>query len=731
MRPEGITTAPPEDDLIDLPELARTLNRYKWGVIGIALLSAAGGALYAFSLQPIYRGTVTLLIESKNQRVVQVQDVYDPGYGTDEYLATQYSLLNSRDLAERVIDKLGLVDRREEFMDEANFDTEGVRDKLDLRRWLPFLPEEEPEPEGPEAAARLRQEVVRAFQDRVIIEPVRFTQLVKVNFESYNPELAAAAPNALADLFIESGLQSKLDATRKASQWLTDKLSDITSQLERSEQALQAFLDQEKLVNVGGARGLTESEVLDYVQRHREAQKRRQELASAYDKVRQAGTDPRRLKDISNLLIDPFVQRASDSLLSAQEAVKSLEERYGAKHPQMAAARARLDTAQAAFSEQLRVAAAGVKTEYELAQESERVLAQQVANARAQIQNLDRKDYQLSVLQRDVATNRALYDTFLARFKETDTVGNYDSLNARFVDPAVKPIQPYKPEKKKIVLLAGIGGFIFGVLLALLRHLLSEEIHSAEELEHLTRLPVYGVLPLVEKRFVGRQNLVRTYLKAPKSAFGEGMRSVRAGLQLSDVDKRFQRVMVTSSVPKEGKSSVASTLALSLGAMEQVLLVDADLRLPSLSKLFDLPPGSKGVTDILCGNATLDECIAKYEPGGIWVLPAGTRVTNPAELLSSEAFAKLVGELSGRFQRVIFDTPPCQAASDTRLLARHVHAVLFVVKSDATSRRAVRNSLKHLQYVQAPLLGNIVNQVNTRKNPYYLEGHYYAYGYYG
>lgn len=725
MKPEGIIHG--DQDLIDFPELARTIGRYKWGVLAFALLIASLAALVAFSMEPVYRASVTLLIEPKSQRVVQVQDVYDPGYGTDEYFATQIGVLRSRQLATQVVDRLNLVDKRDLLFPRRS----GPLAELDLRQWLPFLPDEKPEDLGVEARAAAREAMIADFMEHLTVEPVRRTQLIVAHFEAASPEIAAEVANTLAEVFIESALQARLDTTRKATEWLTGKLADIQTQLAKSEGALQGFRDQEQLVNVGGTRNLTEEELIDYTRRLREAQKRRTELANAYEKVRQAGNDPRRLKDISVLLIDPLVQRANESLLSAQELVKQMEERYGAKHPQMATARARLDTAQASFSEQLRVAAAGVRTEFEIAQENERGLQAQVANARTQIQRLDRKDYELSVLQREVQTNRELYDTFLTRFKETDTAGTYEGLNARVIDPAVVPRLPYKPEKKKIVLIAGICGLLAGIILALLRHLLSEEVRSAEELESLTRLPVFGVLPLVGGAFGKRQNLATLFLDKPKTPFAEGVRSIRAALQLSDVDKRMKRVLITSSAPREGKSSVASTLAQSFGAVERVLLIDADLRVPSLHRVFGIPQQHRGLTELLTGKATLDECLYKHERSGIWVLPAGVPPANPAELIASEAFGRMLTEAAGRFDRIFFDTPPCQAASDTLLLANHVNAVLFVVKADATSRRVVKNSMKQLRYAQAPLLGNVVNQIDTRRNPYYLSGYQYAYGYYG
>ncbi|HEY0974495.1 MAG TPA: polysaccharide biosynthesis tyrosine autokinase [Solimonas sp.] len=716
------------EDLIDLPELARTIGRYKWGILALTFLSAAITTLIAFSLQPSYRGTVSVLIELQQQRVVEIRDVYDSGTGLSEYYGTQYMILSSRDLAGKVVDRLKLVDHPEFAPKEKG----GLLKGFDLRKYLPFLPEA-PETEEPPTPEERRETVITLLMDDITVEPLMRTQIIKVHYESHDPQLAADVPNALADLYIESGLQAKLDATTKATQWLTQKLTDIQGDLAKSEAALQAFREQEQLVSVNGARTLIEDAMTDYSSRLREAQKRRADLQASYEKIRAAGNDPRNLRDVSTLLIDPLVQRASESYLEAREVLKQLEERYGSKHPQMATARARLATAEAALNEQMRVAAEGVKNSYELALASEQALQQQVASARGNIQRLDRKSYEMSTLQREVQTNRELYDTFLTRFKETDTTSNFDALIARVVDPAIVPQIPFGPQKKKWVMIGTAVGFLLSLLLALLHYLLGEGIRSAEELESLAQAPVFGVVPLVGGLMGRERNLPKFFLEKPRTPFSESIRSIRAAVRLTDANQAVKRLMVTSSVPKEGKSSVSGALAIAFAANdERVVLLETDLRKPSQRRLFGLGgSGVKGITEILTGNASLEDCLYRHEDSGIWILPAGHAAKNPAELLSGEGFRALLDDLDQRFDRVILDSPPSQAAADALVLSQLVQAVLFVVKSDSTTRRAVQSSLKHLRMVGTRITGIVVNQVDTRRNSSYAQGYYYAYDYYG
>lgn len=715
------------EDLIDLPELIRTFGRYKWGILSLTFLSALGSALFALSLTPVYQATATILIEAKNNRVVQqVQDVYDPGTGSIEYYGTQYEILRSRELATRAVDELKLFDDPEFAPGEPSL----LSKILNWRNWLPFVPKEEvPELSEEQKAELQRDATIDDFGSRLFIQPVLQTQLVKVHFSAKSPELAAKVANVLAARYIDSGLQARLDATVRATQFLTSKLDDIKSQLEKSEAKLQAFRESQKIVNVGGSRGLAETELLNNLAQYRDAQKRSSELSNAAARIQQASGNPSRLQDIAVLMQDDSVRRANAAYLAAQEAMRQLQERYGGKHPQMAAAQARAQQTQQAYFEQLRVASQGVLTDYELARDNERSLSGVVSQGKEQIRGLDSKNYQISVLERDVQTNRELYNLFLTRFKETDNTSNYENLSARVIDPAVIPDGPFKPQKKKIVAIATLAGLLIGIVLALLRHILSEEIRSAEEIETLTGLPVFGVLPRVGA--IGKRSCADYYLEKPKTPFAEGVRSIRAALQLSDIDKKFKRLMVTSSIPKEGKSSVASTLALSFGAVERVLLVEADLRLPTLHKVFGLPKETPGLSEVLSGQAELEACLYRQGETGVTLLLAGTPPPNPAEVVASDRFARLIEELSQRFDRVIFDSPPCQAAADALLLARQVDAVMFVIRADGTQRRTVKNAIKQLRQAQAPLLGAIVNQLDVRRNPSYQSGYHYAYGYYG
>lgn len=718
-------SAPFAVDYVDFVELWRTIERLKWQVLGVAFVCLVVGTLVAFSAQPIYRGSTTLLIEARPSKAVQVQEVYDPGFQTEEYLDTQTELLRSRNLIGRVVDELQLVSNPE----VVPVPEPSLWQSFISGQWVPFVGAGEATGDAATGAALKREVAIDNVLRRMSITDVHRTQLRRIHFDSADPQLAARAANAIGDMFISSGFESRLDATERATRWLTQRVSDLRAKLEQSEQELQAYREKHQLVNVGGTRGLYEEEVVDNARKLREAQRRKTELASTYWKIQQAGKDDRPLQEISALMLEPTVQKAGENLLQAQQTVKQLQDRYGEKHPQMTTAQARLQGAEQSYYSQLRLAANGVKAEYEIAAETERALLGVVQSGKEQIRRLDQRGYEVQSLEREVATNRELLELFLKRYKETDTASTYEPLSARIVDHAVVPLFPYRPNKPRVIGLWTLGGLALGMILAVMRHLLSETIRSPDHLEQATQLPVVCVLPPVPG--MGKRTTAPAMvMEHPRAPFAEGVRSIRASLHLSDVDKRMKKIMLTSALAREGKSSIASAFAAVLGHTERIVLVEADLRAPTLKQVFGIPARAPGIVELLSGQAKLEQVLYRHEASGIDVLPVAQIPANPAEIVASAAFGKLLDILASRYDRVVVDTPPCQVSSDTMVLAQRMDAVLFVVHGTSTGVRTIQAAIKHLRAAQAPLLGHVLNQVDARR-AYGYDGNYYVYGNYG
>lgn len=717
------------EGISEIANLWRLFRRYRSGILLTGLASTLVAMLVAVSAPTVYQSTVTMLIEPRADRTVQVMDAYDPTQGgLDAYHATQVELLRSRGLAERVVDKLRLAENQQ-FLDDTASQSmfNAVLEQMEWRQLLPGLPA--PASAPTRTAAQLREKAVQMVQIQTVVSTVPKTRLVDIGFRSTIPALSQQIAGGIADAYLESGLESRLEAAQRASRWLTDKLGDLSAQLRKSEKALQDFRDANQLVVVGSNRGLVDQEVIENSQRLREAQRTKAQFANTYARIRAAGGDASRLEQLPVLLQDGAVQKARGAVLDAQQAMKQVEERYGSKHPQMAAALSSLQAARRSFHEQLLIAAEGVRSQYEIASDTEQQLSGALAQTTSRIRELDRKQYEIGVLEREVQSNRQLYDMFLQRFKETDSTTNYEPVNARVTDSALLPRIPVAPSRPRILAIGMLIGLFLGVIMATVRHLLSDGLSSVEDLEAVARVPLFGVVPKVaSKRSSG---VIGQFHNDAKTPFAEGVRSVRTAVRLAEVAGRRQCYVITSAVPGEGKSSLAVCLGMVLAGTEKTLLLEGDLRAPSLRKMLSVPKQQPGLMEVLLGSATLEAAIYTDAASKLDVLTVNQRPPNPAETVSSMAFAALLDQLRGRYERIIIDCPPVHAASDALMLARLSDAVLFVARADVTPAATVRRALHQLHNINAPLVGCVLNRVDVRRNPD-AYGHYqYAYRYYG
>lgn len=734
MKPSDSPWEPGAEPLLQLPgpgetpadplRQFRVLYRFKWQIAGMVLLCALVAVLAVFAVAPVYRGTATLLIEPTSANVVQIQEVYEPGKTdttTSEYENTQIEVLRSRTIAEQVFDELKLDQHREYAVRQDDAGGTGLLQDLKALWRQSQAGSSDP---GRDAA-------IERLMRRLRVEPVVKTNLVKIHADSRDPELSAKIANALVAAYVRYDQQSRGGITEQATGWLNQRLQEIKADLERSEKALQAFYDTEQLVNVGGARGLVEEEITDNARRLREARKVKTDLENVYRRIVDARNSVEKLQEIPVVQQEPLVQTTKKSYLDAQEEVGGLQSRYGNNHPKMIAARARLQEARAAYTKQVLLAADGTRSQYEIAQNTERSLASIVQGSKEQIQGLDRKQNQLEILQREVESNRKLYDTFLERAKETDIAGNLDIGKVRLIERAIAPKKPYKPRKALWLSTAVLLGLFLGMSMALLRAYLDDTIKTPPDLERIAGIPVLTVLPVVRKTGKRGERLVRMELEEPTAMFSEGVRTLRTSLLLADVGKKRARILISSAVPAEGKTSIALNLAICLGQGERVILVDADLRKPSVHAKLGLPQKSRGVTDVLTGGAELKDCIHRHAEGSIDILPCGTLPPNPLELLSSARFVHLLKVLSERYDRVVIDSAPCQPVSDSLLLARCADAVIFLVKADSTPSRLVSTSVRQLAKAGAPFIGAVLNQADTRRRSGFAYGYYYYQGGYG
>ncbi|WP_243431781.1 GumC family protein [Aliamphritea spongicola] len=727
-----------EEETIDLRQYWRTIMQRKWSILSFALVVTLLTIMVVFSIKPTYRATTTLLIEAQQANVVSIEEVYGVDSSNNEYYLTQFEILKSRQLAEKVITELNLLNNPE-FNPEPSFISSKVaelRESLGINQLLEdHLNIVQVELTDEELAAEHFQEVTDEFLKKLNVSPVRKTQLVKISFEAHDRLLSATIANAIADAYIDNDLEARLALTSKASEWLTVQLSGLRETLKASERRLQEYRDSQGIVGQDGGLDIANTELELVSDKLVDARRDRLALESVYRQVRAISkNNPSAFERIPAVLQHPLVQSLKGSVLVVELKKSELAKRYGAKHPKMQAAQSELDNARRSLNSQILAVVNGIESEYRAAVASEGSLKSAVNQTKSELQSINRKEYGLKELEQEVEANRQLYDTFFSRLNETNATGDLQSANARISDPAIAPRKPAKPKKALIVALAFIVSIMFGIMVAFLLQALNNTIMSAKDVEEKLHATLLGLLPLLPKRRKHAHPSYTQYLQEPQSAFAEAVRTIRTGVVLSALDNPHKTLCVTSSIPGEGKTSTSLSLAYSLGQMEKVLLIDADMRRPSIAKAMGIDGKAAGLSNLVAGTADVEECIHTIEDANIDVLTAGIIPPNPLELLSSQKFAKVIEQLEGRYDRIVIDTAPTQAVSDALMIGKIVGAMIYTVKADSTNQQLAKNGLKRLKEANAPVIGVVLNQLDVKKAEKYgydYSGYYDSYGYTG
>jgi succinoglycan biosynthesis transport protein ExoP len=711
----------PEDEreeTLDLVRYWRAINRNKWRIAALVGAVTVLAVLYAQSLPPVYRATTTALIERAKSRVPSIEDLYASWVGSEELLSTQAEILRSRELATRLVRKLDLT--------KHPVYAPAAAPPPWYTRFLPAaLVSKAPQP--PPAPEALEQSVATAVQGGITVKPMRNSLVLQISFDSVDPGLAAQVPNALVDLFITADMEARVKARERAMAFLSEQSETLRKKVVASEHALQDFREREKIVETkdlslaGATRQLAELTTLLV-----DARRKRAEAEAAYDQVRDARKGGKgSIERVPAVLRHPLVQRAKQEEAEAERRVEDASKRYGPEHRRMIAARADLRAAQETLSRQIGTVAESLKNEFEAARANEASIERAVQRAKLDIQGFNRKEFQLAALEREVATNRQLYDLFMQRSKETDVSSELQSAVARVIDPAVVPGAPTGPNRQRIVMIAMLMALMLGMALAVLIERLDNTVKSSHETEAKLEVPTVGI---VHKTKVKRdQRIERLFLEDSGTPFAEDIRTLRSGVLLSALDSPQKTVLITSALPEEGKSTIAANLALALSHVKKTLLIDADMRRPQIGPILGARGNTPGLSNLVIGEQAPEKCIFAVKGSNLFVLPSGRVPANPLELLSSHRFVEVLETLKRSFEAIVIDAAPVQMVSDPLVIAQVATIVLFVVKADDTPYPVARQGIKRLRRVNAHILGAVLNQLDAEKADKYY-GEYSGYG---
>lgn len=700
-----------DEESLDLIGYWRVIQRRKWGVLGLAGFLTLLVMVVVFMMTPIYSSTATILVEQTKAKMLSIDEVYSGVSSDQSHYQTQVEMLQSNALMEAVVDKLNLTahplfNPRD---DKSMFAILGVgATKISDKE--------------------LRMHVADKLSTMVQVEGSKKSQLIKVTVNSSDRQLAATLANTIADVYIDLDLEARYKMTQKATGWMNVRLIGLKANLDKSEHALQQYREEHNIISstsleLGGAASQLGANLGNLAQ----ARLARAQSQANLDLVRKARGREESLPMVQR---NPLVMGLMGGVTERERKVAELSNRYGNDHPKLIQAQADLKQAKENLRMQVADVVSGLEREYELARTNENILAGAVSEARQSIQGSNRKEFELLGLERDVKTNRELYDMFMGQLKGTSAVSNMQSVVARVVDPATAGDTPIKPKKRMIVTLAFVLSLMLGVAVAFLLEHLDTSVRSAEDAERKLGLPMLAAIPVVEPG--AGHNAGLHYRDAPKSLFAEAVKTIRTGILLSGIDHPKKTLVVTSSVPGEGKSTVAINLALAHAQTRRVLLIDADMRRPSIAKVLGLNNTHPGLSMLVLGMERIENCVYKIEGSALDVLTAGSIPPNPLELLLSDKFRELLAQLGEVYDTIILDSPPVQLVSDAVVLASMATGVVFVLKADATPFQLARRAIRTLQRGGASMYGIVLNQANFKDEEYYGGyGKYNYHAYYG
>lgn len=697
----------------DLRQYGNLLARRKWLIIAFAIIATATAAAIAFMQIPLYRATATVLIESQVANVIQIQNIYDVDTRGQEYYQTQFEILKSRPLAEAVVHELSLA-KNPEFQPATPLFVELTKPLfVELtKRWSPPVA---PAP----VEVNSHTLAVDRYMHNLRVQPKAKTQLVSVSYDSSDAALAATVANAHAQAFIENHMEAKEAMTRTAADWMVVRLQDLRQKLTVAEKNLQAFKEREQLIDLDSMKTLPVQELTELTTKLVEARRSLSEGRNAYAQVSAARfADIEEQLSIPAVAADPLVQNFKQALAEAQARVAELSKRYGPKHPRMAAVISERDAAREQLSQQIDSVVGATKNQYDVLRSQEQALASAMSDTKTHINLAGRKEAEYRDLLREVETNRELYDLFYKRIGETRETDNLATANARVIEPAVTPSAPYRPQKPLIIGMGFTVGLMLGVLCAFFLEAINNTVRHGGDVAEKIRLPLLAMIPRIRLRrkalSIGRQ-----FAERNEPLFAESIRTLRTGINLNGkvngLDKSIKTIMITSSTSAEGKTCVASNLALAFAQIERVLLVDTDMRRPALAKEFQIAAEHPGLSALCAGEANAAECIVRKAAENLDILPAGIVSSNPQELLASPNFRTLIARLSERYDRIIFDCPPVLPVSDALLLANYVDAAVYVVRAETTPLAQIHYGLDQLRRTRVDVLGVALNKVDVRK----------------
>ncbi len=706
------------EEEVHLRDYFNVIMRRKWIVAVFFISVVITVTLITFMTKPVYKSTVTIKIDKEPPKVLAFEDVYQIERIDADYYETQYKILSSRNIAKRVIKKLHLERHKEFIGDGKGFSLSSI-----LSSMIGFLKSGKGEVSNPIYEDGVRTDLIDAFLERVEVQPVKKSQLVRVSFKSHDPELAKKVANTIADTYIEFNLDSKVEATKQARQWLEKQIEVIRAKVEESEERLNKYASLNEVIFLDETKDresiLTQrlSEISTALS---EATNIRIQKESIYREIQASG-------DNSPYILDnPLIQDLKKKYVSLESEYYELLKIYKPEYTKMKALKNQMIAISKRIElEKTRIIKA-IESDYRAALRREEYLKKLFEKTKKELLDFQNKMVQYQILKREVDTNRQLYNNMLQRLKEVGVSATMTATNIQIIDRAEYPEAPFKPKKSLNILLSILVGLFGGVGLAFFVEYFDNSVKDLQDVEKRINLPSLGVIPHF-KDFDSTGNELVT-LSDSANPLSEAFRSIGTFIMLSSASKPPKTILVTSPGAGEGKTTVVCNTAASLiKSLKRGIVVDADLRKPMLNQKFGIT-NEVGLSTFLSGNIEFNEgLIKKTNIKGLDIITSGPVPPNPSELLGSARMRDLLDALYTLYDFVLIDSAPVLGMTDSLYLSSFTEGVIIVIKAGKTSRDALKETKRLLNKIGAKILGVVLNDLKEQDMKY---GYYYYYSSY-
>jgi len=699
----------------------------KWRIAAFVFTVLFASYFIVNSLTPQYKATATIKIERKDSELMPMSAVLGLDGENDEYMATEIEVLRSRPLIETVVEKLSLEAEEAFALEGGSLSSVesmgGVRNKI--LGWV-GLGKSDKEVTRVAAVEKeiARRELLEDYQSRLSIFPLRKTQLIEVSFEAPSPGLARDIANEHATAYIEGDLQARFVRAETAAKVLADQAQKLQTDLDGARGNLAAYIEAENIVDIEG--GTQEIVSLELKGLQTELVAARAKLGEAKITLDQVNRSRGKEESLPVVQADPLFGRLQLDVVVARSKRTELGKKYGPQHPNMVEADTNLRGAQREVAAQISKITETVRLRHSAASAEVEDIKSRITEAEGKFFSGNRKGREYSRLKGEVDLIETLVSRFGERNKETNESVDLQMAHARILSQAQDPLEPSKPKKGILFLLAALGSLFLSILYYILRELFNTGIRDGEDVEQRIGLPLLGSLPIIKKNFI-RPVVLNSMEESERSKegaiFKEAVNTVRTGMMLDRVDRPHKIIMVTSTIAGEGKSTIAGHLAYSYSNVGRTLLIDCDLRTRGVSNMFGITKADRGLREVLSAEALLEQCVIGID-NNLDLLCANFTPLNPLKLISSPRFQSHIQEAAKKYAYVILDAPPVLPVSDPLVLSGYADAVIYAIRARSTPYQHISRCLQSLQRVEAPMVGVVLNQLE-------MGGTYYSYYSYG